>query len=62
MRVRVDASLCAAGANCVSTCPEVFKLKGEVAEVRGDVVPEQNEAVCRRVADQCPTGAISIEE
>jgi len=62
MRVKVDASLCAASANCVSACPEVFRLGGEVSEVNVDVIPKEHEAACRRAADQCPTGAISIEE
>ena len=62
MKVKVDASLCAASANCVAACPEVFKLEGEVSEVKVDVVPEEHEAACRRAADECPTGAISIEE
>jgi len=62
MKVTVDPSLCAASANCVSVCPQVFKLVGEVSEVKVDVVPSEHESACRQAAEQCPTGAISIEE
>ena len=62
MKVKVDSTLCAASANCVSVCPQVFRLVGEVSEVKVDVVPSEHESACRQAADQCPTGAISIEE
>ncbi len=62
MKVKVDPSLCAAGASCVAICPEVFRLEGETSEVKVDVVPPEHEDACRKAEDSCPTGAISIEE
>ena len=62
MKAKVDAGLCAASGNCVSICPEVFKLEGETSEVKLDVVPSEHEEACRKAVDACPTSAISIEE
>jgi len=62
MKVSVDPELCAATAACVSICPEVFKLEGDTSEVRINPVPKEHESACRKAADSCPTGAISIEE
>ena len=62
MRAKVDASLCAATANCVSICPEVFQLEGETSEVKVDPIPSEQEEACRKAVDACPTGAISIED
>lgn len=47
---------------CADTCPEVFELGDEKAEVIVDEVPEEHEECCREAADGCPTDAIEIED
>jgi ferredoxin len=47
---------------CVDTCPEVFEMGDQYAEVIVDEVPEEAEETCRQAADECPAEAILIEE
>jgi ferredoxin len=53
---------CIACGLCVDTCPEVFEMGDQLAEVIVDEVPEDAEERCREAADGCPTEAIIIEE
>jgi len=62
MKARVDPDLCVGSGLCEETCPRVFELRTEVAEVIGDEVPAEAEEACRQARDNCPSGAISIEE
>ena len=61
MKVRVTDDCIACGV-CVDTCPEVFEMGDEFAEVLVDVVPEDSEECCRQVAEECPSEAIIIDE
>jgi ferredoxin len=60
MKARVDAELCTGCGICVDTCPEVFKLEGETAEVHANPVPSEAEESCQQASDECPTEAISL--
>jgi len=62
MRVRVDEDACVGDGSCVSICPEIFEMEGEVAKTKMDDVPEELGASCREAADVCPVEAIIIEE
>jgi ferredoxin len=53
---------CIACGLCCDTCPEVFEMGEELAEVLVDRVPEEAEESCRQAAEDCPTEAITIEE
>jgi ferredoxin len=53
---------CIACGLCVDTCPEVFEMGDEFAEVIVDLVPEEHEEAVRQAADECPTEAIIVEE
>jgi ferredoxin len=61
MRVRIDKDSCTACELCVDTCPEVFKMESDIAEVTVDEVPAEFEDAVRGAADECPTEAILIE-
>lgn len=60
MKVRVEDSCTACGL-CVDTCPDVFDMGDEVAEVIADPVPPQFEASAQQAADECPVEAIIVE-
>ena len=61
MKVTVTDDCIACGL-CCDTCPEVFEMADEFAEVLVDQVPEEAEDSCRQAAEDCPTEAIIIEE
>ena len=45
---------------CVSICPAVFEMAGSVA-VAKDIVPQEQEELCKEAALNCPVEAIIIE-
>ncbi len=62
MKVRVDQDACVGDETCVSICPEIFEMDGEVARAKMENIPEQIQESCREAADACPVEAIIIEE
>jgi ferredoxin len=46
---------------CVDTCPEVFEMGSDMAEVILDEVPEDLEEAVRQAAEECPVEAIIVE-
>jgi len=60
MKVKIDDSCTACGL-CVETCPEVFRMGDELAEVIVDEVPPQFEDAVQQAADECPVEAIVVE-
>ena len=62
MKAIVDEDTCTGCGACEGICPEVFELVDDVAKVKTDPVPTENEDTCQDAADGCPVEAISIEE
>ena len=62
MKAKVDTNVCAGTRRCEEHCPQVFKVVNDVSTVRVDVVPPEAEDACRKALEDCPTGAISVEE
>ncbi len=60
MKAKVDPALCTGCELCVQTCPEVFRMEGDVAVAYVDPVPAQYEKPAKEAADDCPAEAISI--
>ena len=60
MKVRIEDT-CTAGGLCVDTCPEVFQMGPEMAEVITDEVPPEFEDAVQQAADECPVEAIIVE-
>jgi len=61
MTVRIEDTCTACGL-CVDTCPKVFEMGSDTAEVIVDEVPEEYEDAVQQAADECPVEAIVIEE
>jgi ferredoxin len=62
MKAKVNEELCTGCGPCEETCPEVFKIDGDVATVTVEQVPAEVEETCREAMENCPTEAITIEE
>jgi len=60
MKVKIDDSCTACGL-CVETCPEVFSMGDNTAEVIVDEVPPKFEDAVQQAADECPVEAIVVE-
>jgi len=63
MKVYVDKELCTGSGVCIETCPKVFELNDQGATVaKTEQVPSELEQTCRETAENCPSGAIKVEE
>lgn len=60
MKVHIEDTCTACGL-CVDTCPEVFQMGSELAEVIVDEVPAEFEDAAQQAADECPVEAIIVE-
>ena len=60
MKVRVEDT-CTACELCIDTCPEVFEMGPDTAQVIVDEVPAEFEDAVQQAADECPVEAIVIE-
>jgi ferredoxin len=61
MKVKVTEDCIACGL-CVDTCPDVFEMGDEFAEVIVDEVPDEHQEAVKQAAEECPVEAIVIEE
>jgi ferredoxin len=61
MKATVDEDLCTGCELCTQTCPDVFEMKDDVAEVTVDEIPEDAEDCAKQAAEECPVEAIKVE-
>jgi len=52
---------CTACGLCVDTCPDVFEMGDDIAEVIVGQVPPELEESAQQAADECPVEAIIVE-
>ncbi len=63
MKASVDKDLCTGCGLCEGTAPDVFSLANQpYAEVILDPIPEELAEDVRMAAEDCPEGAITVEE
>ena len=60
MIVRIEDT-CTACELCVETCPKVFEMGSDMAQVLVDEVPAEFEEAVRQAAEECPVEAIIVE-
>lgn len=61
MKVTIDDSCTACGL-CIDTCPAVFEMGSDIAQVKVDTVPSGEEDACREAAEGCPVDAIHVTD
>jgi ferredoxin len=61
MQAKVDKELCTGCGLCADSCPDVFEMADDKANVKVSPVPQGAEACCQEAKDSCPVEAISIE-
>jgi ferredoxin len=62
MKAKVNKDLCVGCGPCQDICPEVFQIENDLAKVKVEIVPPENQETCYKAMENCPTEAISIEE
>jgi len=60
MKVRIEDSCTACGL-CVDTCPEVFEMGDDMAQIIVDEIPDKHKDAVQQAADECPVEAIVVE-
>ncbi len=60
MKVKIEDTCTACGL-CVETCPEVFEMGPDMAQVIDADVPPEFEDAVQQAADECPVEAIIVE-
>ena len=60
MKVRIEDT-CTACELCVDTCPDVFEMGPDMAQVIVDEVPLEYKDAVQQAADECPSEAIIVE-
>jgi ferredoxin len=60
MKARIEDTCTACGL-CVDTCPEVFEMGSDIAQVAVEEVPAEHEDAVQQAADECPVEAIIVE-
>ncbi len=62
MRVSINKDLCIGCGACEATCPEVFKMVGEISTVLMDSIPDNLKDSVLDAEAGCPVEAIKVEE
>jgi len=62
MKAVVDKETCTGCGLCEETCPQVFKINDNIAEVIGPRVPPDAMDCAQQAAEECPVEAIIIEQ
>ena len=60
MRVSIDDTCTSCGL-CCDTCPEVFEMGPDMAQVAVEEVPAEHAKAVEQAAEECPVGAIRID-
>ena len=60
MKVSIEDTCTACGL-CVDTCPKVFQMGSDIAEVTAETVPAEFEDAVQQATDECPVEAIIVD-
>ena len=60
MKVVIDQDTCTGCELCCDTAPDIFEMDGDVAKVKVDAVPADQEDAAQEAADNCPVECIEV--
>ena len=61
MLVKIEDA-CTACGMCCDTCPAVFFMGDDIAEVVSEDVPPEHESDVEQAAEECPVSAILLDD
>lgn len=59
MSIKIDQDKCVGCGRCTEICSDVFQLS---AEGKAEVISKKNLECAMKASDECPVGAIQIDE
>ncbi len=59
MAIKINKDICVGCGRCTEICPEIFKLEENGKAV---VISEKDKSCAMKASDECPVGAIQIDE
>jgi len=60
MKVSIEDTCTGCGL-CVDTCPDVFEIGADIAQVIVDIIPPEFEDAVLQATEECPVEAIIVE-
>jgi ferredoxin len=58
----IDPELCTGCELCVSTCPDLFQMEGDIAKTIVEIIPDAALDSAKQAVEDCPAAAIKLEE
>lgn len=62
MKIHIDEDKCTGHGVCEGLAPDVFEIRGDLAYLLVEDVPESMRSIMQDSCDQCPVEALTIED
>lgn len=62
MKIHIDEDKCTGHGVCEGLAPDIFEIRGDLAYLLVEDVPESMRSIMQDSVDQCPVEALRIED